>query len=161
VPVLLVHGAAVNVASPSGERQVPLAGFFVGPGRTVLQPGEVVISLDIPVPDGSSGAAFGRLTRRRGVDLATINLSVLLEAGRPTRMAFGAVAPTPILSVDATGALDGQREWSDAADAALAFMLSATRPISDVRGGRDYRVAMLPVLAKRAWQTARARLTGR
>jgi CO/xanthine dehydrogenase FAD-binding subunit len=41
---------------------------------------------------------------------------------------------------------------------ALASMLMATRPISDVRGGRDYRVAMLPVLARRTWQTARARL---
>ena len=158
VPVLLVHGAAVNIASPWGERQLPLAQFFVGPGRTVLQPGDVVISLDIPNPARSSGAAFGRLTRRRGVDLATINLSVLLEAGRPARMAFGAVAPTPILSVDTTGALEGEREWSGAADAALASMLMATRPISDVRGGRDYRVAMLPVLARRAWQTARARL---
>ena len=37
-------------------------------------------------------------------------------------------------------------------------MLTSTRPISDVRGGRDYRAAMLPVLSKRAWQTARERL---
>jgi carbon-monoxide dehydrogenase small subunit len=38
-------------------------------------------------------------------------------------------------------------------------MLMSTRPISDVRGGRDYRTAMLPVLARRAWQTARLRLS--
>ena len=158
VPVLLVHGAAVNIAGPSGGRQVPLGEFFAGPGRTALQPGDVVISLDVPIPGRSSGAAFGRLTRRRGVDLTTINLSVLLEAGRPARVAFGAVAPTPILSVDSTGALDGRGGWSDAADAALASMLLSTRPISDVRGGRDYRAAMLPILAKRAWETARARL---
>jgi CO/xanthine dehydrogenase FAD-binding subunit len=37
-------------------------------------------------------------------------------------------------------------------------MLATTQPISDVRGGRDYRAAMLPVLSKRAWHTARARL---
>jgi carbon-monoxide dehydrogenase medium subunit len=158
VPVLLVHGAVVNIAAPDGERQVPLAEFFVGPGRTVLRPTDVVISLDLPIPANAAGAAFGRLTRRRGVDLATVNLCVLLEAGRPARMAFGAVAPTPILSVDATGTLDGGREWSDRTDEALASMLTATRPISDVRGGRDYRAAMLPVLAKRAWQTARVRL---
>jgi carbon-monoxide dehydrogenase medium subunit len=158
VPVLLVHGAAVNIAGASGERSVPLSEFFVGPGRTVLRPGEVVTSLDLPVPARPAGAAFGRLTRRRGVDLATINLCVLLEAGQPARMAFGAVAPTPILSVDATGALEGGRDWSDAAADALASMLTATRPISDVRGGRDYRMAMLPVLARRAWETARGRL---
>ena len=159
VPVLLVHGAVANIAGPAGERRVPLSEFFVGPGRTVLESGELVVSLDLPIPSGPVGAAFGRLTRRRGVDLAVINLCVLLEAGRPARMAFGAVAPTPILSVDATGALDGSTEWTDASERALASMLMSTRPISDVRGGRDYRAAMLPVLARRAWQTARLRLS--
>ena len=159
VPVLLVHGAVANIAGPAGERRVPLAEFFVGPGRTVLESGELVVSLDLPIPSGPVGAAFGRLIRRRGVDLAVINLCVLLEAGRPARMAFGAVAPTPILSVDTTGALDGSTEWTDASERALASMLTSTRPISDVRGGRDYRAAMLPVLARRAWQTARLRLS--
>jgi carbon-monoxide dehydrogenase medium subunit len=161
VPVLLVHGAVANIAgqaSPGGERRVPLSEFFVGPGRTVLKSGELVVSLDLPIPSGPAGAAFGRLIRRRGVDLAVINLCVLLEAGRPARMAFGAVAPTPILSIDATGALSGTREWTAAADEALASMLTSTRPISDVRGGSDYRAAMLPVLSKRAWLAARERL---
>jgi carbon-monoxide dehydrogenase medium subunit len=164
VPVLLVHGAVVNIAgrvsdaSDAGERRVPLSEFFVGPGRTVLERGELVVSLDVPIPSEPAGAAFGRLIRRRGVDLAVINLCVLLEAGRPARMAFGAVGPTPILSIVPTGALAGTSEWTDAADEALASMLATTQPISDVRGGRDYRAAMLPVLSKRAWHTARARL---
>ena len=159
VPVLLVHGAVADIAGPGGTRRVPLSEFFVGPGRTVLESGELVVSLDLPIPAGPAGAAFGRLIRRRGVDLAVINLCVLLEAGRPARMAFGAVGPTPVLSVDAAGALSGTREWTAAADEALASMLTATRPISDVRGGRDYRAAMLPVLSKRAWLAARERLS--
>lgn len=158
VPVLLVHDAVANIAGPGGERRVPLSDFFVGPGRTVLRSGEVVVSLDLPIPTGPAGAAFGRLIRRRGVDLAVVNLCVLLEAGRPARMAFGAVGPTPILSVDESGALAATREWTSAADEALADMLKSTRPISDVRGGADYRAAMLPVLSKRAWLTARERL---
>jgi carbon-monoxide dehydrogenase medium subunit len=162
VPVLLVHGAVVNIAgqaSPGGARRVPLSEFFVGPGRTVLESGELVASLDLPIPAAPAGTAFARLTRRRGVDLAIINLCVMLEAGRPARIAFGAVGPTPILTSDANGALEGTREWSAAADEALASMLAATRPISDVRGGRDYRAAMLPVLSKRAWLAARERLS--
>ena len=138
VPVLLVHGAVANIAGPAGERRVPLAEFFVGPGRTVLERGELVVSLDLPIPSGPVGAAFGRLTRRRGVDLAVINLCVLLEAGRPARMAFGAVAPTPILSVDATGALDGSTEWTDASERALASMLTSTT--ADLRRARRARL---------------------
>jgi xanthine dehydrogenase iron-sulfur cluster and FAD-binding subunit A len=158
VPVLMVHGATVNISGRSHERRTPLSEFFVGPGRTVLQHGEIVTSLDLPIPAGVHGAAFGRLTRRRGVDLATINLSVLLEAGRAARLAFGAVAPTPVMSIDASGMLDGVREWTTASDEALVTMLEPTSPISDVRGGSDYRAAMLPVLARRTWHTARLRM---
>jgi carbon-monoxide dehydrogenase medium subunit len=82
VPVLLVHGAVVNVAGRSADRQVPLSEFFVGPGRTVLQDGRIRHLAGVPIPSGSTGAAFGRLIRRRGVDLAIVNLCVLLEAGR-------------------------------------------------------------------------------
>ena len=68
VPVLLVHGAVANIAGPAGERRVPLAEFFVGPGRTVLESGELVVSLDLPIPSGPVGAAFGTVdssARRR------------------------------------------------------------------------------------------------
>ena len=103
------------------------------------------------------------------VGLVLLPLSMMLELsgalGRDSgvadmllMLAFGAVAPTPIMGTDATGALDGTRDWSAAADEALASILSATRPIDDVRGGREYRAAMLPVLSKRAWQAARERL---
>ena len=83
MPVLLVHGAVANIAGPSGDRRVPLSEFFVGRWPDGAAAHEVVASLDLPIPAGSAGAAFGRLIRRRGVDLAIINLCVLLEAGRP------------------------------------------------------------------------------
>ena len=75
--VPMVHGAVANIAGPSGDRRVPLSEFFVGPGRTVLQHTNSSRRW-MPIPAGSAGAAFGRLTRRRGVDLAIINLCVLL-----------------------------------------------------------------------------------
>src|SRR5918999_3243244 len=73
-PALLVYGATVNLISATGRRQVPLNAFFTGPGRTVLAIGELVESIDLPLPETPTGAAFGRVTRRYGVDLATINL---------------------------------------------------------------------------------------
>src|SRR5690242_15726129 len=40
VPALLAYGGIVNVVGASGRRRVPLAEFQLGPGKTVLTPGE-------------------------------------------------------------------------------------------------------------------------
>ena len=78
-PALLVYDAIVNITGLHRARSVPLREFFTGPGRTVLERAEVVESIDLPLPAGPRGAAFGRMTRRRGVDLATINLCCLVK----------------------------------------------------------------------------------
>jgi len=52
-PPLLVLGAQAVIASTQGESMVPLEAFFLGPGRTVLQPGELL--KEIVVPIGQSG----------------------------------------------------------------------------------------------------------
>ena len=143
-PPLLVYGAVVNVASRAGERQIPLSEFFLGPGRTALAAGELVESIDLPIPVEAAGSAFQRITRRRGVDLATANLSCSVNRAGEVRMAFGAAAPIPLL---VTGTV-----------ASLEEMTAQARPISDVRGGAAYRQAMLLVMARRALEVSLGRL---
>jgi CO/xanthine dehydrogenase FAD-binding subunit len=157
-PALLAHGAVVNLVSAGTPRQVPLADFFTGPGRTVMHTGEIVASIDLPVPAARTGAAFGRITRRYGVDLATINLCCVVTAGGETRFAFGAVGPRPFSVVDRTGTLANAAASREARDAVLAAMLAQASPISDVRADREYRTAMLEVMSRRALATATTRL---
>lgn len=157
-PALLVYGAVVNLVAPGGRRRVPLADFFVGPGRTVLQPGELVESIDLPIPAAPAGAAFGRVTRRYGVDLATINLCCRVDASGDTRFAYGAVGPRPFLVADRRGVLADAGASADARAAALHELIAHASPISDVRGGRDYRLAMLDVMSRRALARAVQRL---
>ena len=131
--------------------------FSLGPGRTALGAGELVESIDLPLASDKTGAAFGRVTRRRGVDLATINLCCLvMESGR-VRFAFGAVGPRPFVVEDDTGALAGAGGRASQ-DAALDRVLAHATPISDVRANRDYRVAMLSVMSRRALDAATDRL---
>jgi CO/xanthine dehydrogenase FAD-binding subunit len=156
-PVLLVHGATVNLIGSAGPRRVPLHEFFIGPGQTVLGPSELVGSIDLPFSSDVGGAAFGRVTRRRGVDLATINLCCLVTGSGNVRFAFGAVGPRPFVVEDDTGALIG-RSGRASQDAALDRLLAHATPISDVRANRDYRVAMLSVMSRRALDAASGRL---
>jgi carbon-monoxide dehydrogenase medium subunit len=159
-PALLAYGARVNLVAATGPRQVPLSGFFTGPGRTVMNAGELVESIDLPVPATETGAAFGRITRRYGVDLATINLCCLVTRSGVTRFAFGAVGPRPFVVEDATGTLASSTSAAGARDAVLAGILAHASPISDVRAGREYRQAMLGVMSRRTLDAALARRRG-
>jgi carbon-monoxide dehydrogenase medium subunit len=157
-PSLLAYGATVNLVGPSGRRQVALETFFTGPGRTVLERGELVESIDLRKPAGPTGGAFGRVTRRWGVDLATINLAIVVTSTGEARCAFGAVAPRPILVVDTSGALAARPGDAAARRAAWTRLFASTSPISDLRGARDYRQAMLDVVSERTWNAAMDRL---
>ena len=161
VPALLIYGGVANVVGPAGSRSVPLADFFTGPGRTVLGRGELLESVDLLFPKGPVGAAFGRITRRRGVDLATINLCGLIGSDGAARFAFGAVAPTPFVATDESGALAIENSDEAARRAALRGLFAMARPITDVRGSLEYRSAMLEVMTDRTWQLAATRLNER
>jgi carbon-monoxide dehydrogenase medium subunit len=139
-PALLVYGAVVNLVSRAGRRAVGIVDFFHGPGRTAIGRGELVESIDLPLPRERAGSAFGRITRRRGVDLATVNLCCWIGQSGEQRIACGAVGPRPFLA-------RGEEE-----------MIAMASPISDVRGGAEYRTAMLRVIGRRTMEIARGRL---
>jgi len=157
-PALLVYRATVNLVGHAGRRNVPLSEFFTGPGTTVLARGELLESIDLPLAQEPSGAAFGRITRRRGVDLATINLCCLLTGSGEARVAYGAVAARPFVITDDSGALADRGSSSVARDAAIDRLIAQAAPITDVRGSREYRLAMLSVMTRRTLQAARERL---
>jgi CO/xanthine dehydrogenase FAD-binding subunit len=155
-PALLVHGASVTIESLDGERTAPLSEFFLGPRRTLCGPAELVTRLDLPRPEDGSGSAFRRLTRRRGVDLATVSVAAHVDRDGRTTLGLGAVGPRPIQT-----ALDAPVDPADTPglERALDERLEVATPISDIRGSREYRVAMVRVLAKRAVLAAADRRT--
>jgi len=154
VPVLLLHDATVVIAGSDGQRRVSLPDFFLGPRSTRCGADEVVIGLDLPLPVDAPGTAFQRLTRRRGVDLASVSVAAAVSSTGTVRLGMGAVGPTTLHStVDGVDIADEHE-----LDRALDELLEIATPISDVRAGRDYRVATLRALAKRAIATAAQRI---
>jgi CO/xanthine dehydrogenase FAD-binding subunit len=158
VPVLAVYGAQMKLLGPRGERLVPVIDFIQGNRCTVLAAGEVAAGLHIPFPNRPFGAAFARITRRRGVDVATVNLCCGVDNAGVTTFAFGAVSPRPLLLRDTDCALANPSVGAEAKAIALDAMIAKASPITDVRGSAEYRLAMLGVLAKRAQRRAAARL---
>lgn len=153
-PPLVALGAQVVIASASGERTVPLREFFLGPRRTQCGPGQMLTALVVPRPPVGSSSAFARMTRRRGVDLATCSVGVVVHKDGSMTAGLGAVGPTTLAS-GPTGPVDHTSR--DALAHAIDHLLAPATPIGDIRSGRAYRAAMLRVLTQRAVRRARDR----
>jgi CO/xanthine dehydrogenase FAD-binding subunit len=164
-PLLLVFGAHVQVLGPTGPRSVPIETWFRGPRRTTLRPGELVTGVAIPLLGDGDGAAFARLSRSRGEDLAQASVAVVVGAGTRVRVAFGAVAPTPVRARTIEVALeDGLTAAgtlsAEALGRAVAAVADEIRPITDVRATARYRLRMCEVMLRRAVAAAVARAGG-
>ncbi len=152
---LLALDACVVLASSRGRRRVPLAEFFLGPNRTILN-GALLVEIQIPGPHrgGRTGWSFQKLGRTES-DISLVNAAAGLQvdrAGKCTwaRIALGAVAPTPLRARKAEAALTGQTLTEESLEAACDAVAQDVRPISDVRCSAEYRREMSSVLTRRA-----------
>jgi CO/xanthine dehydrogenase FAD-binding subunit len=154
-PNLLAHEAVAVIAGPSGTRKVELTDFFVGPGQTVLQRGEILQELILPKPPEHSASAYLRFIPRNEMDIAVAGVSSFVHVDpatktvRMARIALASVAPTPVRARGAESVLEGNViSESLIASAGDAAVESAT-PITDVRGSAEYRRELVRVLTRR------------
>jgi len=163
VPALIAAGAIARIIGPNGIREVPVEEIPIGPGKTSLAKGEIIVSFLLPARPAHSGDAYQRFTPRTEMDIAVVGvgISLTLDGGgtcTAARVALGAVAPTALLVKEAADALIGT-PVDDAALEQLAKAASAAcRPIDDKRGTKEYRVKVAGVLAKRTAQQALERV---
>lgn len=163
---LLVNRAQCVIAGPRGVRTVPVEDFSTGPGKTVLQPGELLVALRIPRPAPRSADAYLRLIPRTEMDIAVAGagVSVTLDPRgvcTDARVAVGAVAPTALLVPAAAQALIGSSIDRAAVARAAEAASAAARPIDDKRGTVAYRKKVVGVLTSRAAVIAAERAKGR
>ncbi|HEX9118619.1 MAG TPA: xanthine dehydrogenase family protein subunit M [Anaerolineae bacterium] len=153
-PALLALDASIKIAGSAGERLVPLSEAFLGPGRTVVCPNEVLTEIRVPPARPHSGAAYIKHSPRRAMDLAAIGLAAFLglEGGRcvTVGIAMGAVAATPRRARAAEAILLGQPPTPERLAQAGETAAAESSPIDDVRGSAIYRRKMVRVLTERA-----------
>lgn len=158
VPLLIAFGATCHIVGPKSAREIPVEDFCTAPGQNVLQSGELLVSLHLPVPKPNSGARYLRFIPRNEMDIAVAGagVEVVLENGtfRSARIALAAVAPTPLFVREAGDALAEKPVNEASIAAAAAAARSAAKPITDMRGTADYRRHLCAVLTRRALETA-------
>jgi xanthine dehydrogenase iron-sulfur cluster and FAD-binding subunit A len=153
IPPLMALGAVLQLQSHRGSRRVPLAEFYTGVRRTVLEPDEWLADIAFPVPEPGTGSAFHKLALRRAQAISVVNAAVVLELdGRRVRRAvitLGAVAPTIVRAPAAEGFLTGKELSSAVVHEAARQAVQAARPIDDLRGSAAYRRDMVEVSVER------------
>ncbi|MEE8442557.1 MAG: FAD binding domain-containing protein [Dehalococcoidia bacterium] len=156
-PALIACGADVVVTGAQGERRLPLEELFLGPGRTALRAGELLVAVVLERPRPGTGSTFLKVSRV-AADIAKVNAAVMLvrEGNRivDARLAFGSVAPTPLRVQRAEAVLVGRTFAVDLVAEAARVASEEVTPIDDVRSTAWYRREIVRVLAHDGMHTA-------
>ena len=166
IPALIVHEATCNIKGPSGSRALRVEEFCLAPGKNALQAGEFLISVSVPAPKDKFGAAYLRFIPRNEMDIAVVGAGasvVLDEEGMhfvSSRIALGAVAPTPLFASGAGAFLAGKAVTRENIKEAARMAQSIAKPITDLRGTAEHRKHLCAVLVHRALNIAIERARG-
>jgi len=143
LPALYVLEAQLELGSRTTTRTVPIQDFITGPGQTLLEPGEILSAIRIPLPPADSTQCFEKVGRRRALAISVASLAAMLrltgKTVREIRLAFGSLGPTVLRCPEAEHWLTGRELTPDNLRHAAGMVRQSVRPISDMRATADYR----------------------
>ena len=160
LPVLMALDARVCLASAAGRRVVPIGQFITGVKRTTLVPGEIILSITIPVATGPQ--EFLKVGRRNAMVIAIASLALIVDIpARQVACALGSVGPTIIRCRQAEALVAAAVDWERLRiddpltyDEFSLLCAQVARPIDDHRATAAYRRHTISVLARRALMRA-------
>lgn len=139
-PALVALGAQIKIAGPAGEKTVPLEKFFVLPSvdfkkENVLNPGEIVTEIFVPVPRAGSKGFHHKVRERLAWDHAIVAVDTIVESSggvvRDARVVMGGVAPIPWRAAKAEEFLRGKKLDDAVAKQAGEIALEGAKPLKD------------------------------
>ena len=164
VPALIAAGCKAVIAGPGERKEIPIENFHLGPGKTILENGQMLVALKFPRRNNNSADAYLRMTPRTEMDIAVVGcgVNISIENGVCTnaRVSLGAVAPKPLLINDATDIMVGSSLDEETLEKVSKICRDSCNPIDDKRGTIDYRTKVAGVLFKRATLLAADRIRG-
>ena len=159
---LMALGATITMKSIHGERVIPIAEFYKGVRKTVMQPDEMLVDIAFPGQTPQQRGTFIKLGLRRAQAISVVNAAVIttLAPSNENGMAgyiveeavitLGAVAPTIIHAQNAEAYLCGRNLDAETIEQAAELAMQSATPIDDVRSSADYRHEMVRVCVLRA-----------
>ncbi len=147
---LIALDASLVLSSLAGERTIPLRDFYRGVRRTAMQSGELLREIRIPALTSAQRGLFLKLGLRRAQAISVIDVAFVLtfdgEIVTEACITLGCLAPTIIRATTAEEFLLGKRLDAEVRAHAGILACQDARPIDDIRGSAEYRLATLASL---------------
>ena len=146
IPFLCVCEAELELTGQAGTRTVNINDFYQDYKKFDLKPGELLTKITIPLPSKNRELRLYKISRRRDLDISTFTGAIWIERDGDTisdaGIAYGAVGPTVIRLKKTESFLRGKPLNLETMTAAGEIAVSEITPISDVRGGADFRLQL-------------------
>jgi CO/xanthine dehydrogenase FAD-binding subunit len=155
LPVLSATDATITLLSEHGSREVSFHDFMIGPKRNVRQPGEIIASVSMTIPQGWQGYAKVGVRNAMVISVASACLVINQRNSEAdtAHIALGSVGPTIIRCRDAEqwwGSLPRADQYSSSIIREFGERCaSEARPIDDHRSTASYRTHAISILASR------------
>lgn len=152
-PVWMSLDGEVRIVGAGGERTAAVADLFVGYYETILQEGELIAELRVPIKSGWR-SSYTKVTTRAAHDWPAIGLAISMDLqgrqARDLRIVLSAALDKPTRLVAAEAVLKGRDLDEAALKAAAEAAIGEVELESDNRGSADYKTHLLQIYVKRA-----------
>ncbi len=165
IPFLLVCEAEFELTGKSGTRTVNVNSFYQDYKKFDLRSGELLTRIRIPLPSKNSNLRLYKVSRRRDLDISTFTAAVQIEADDTEKItraaiAFGAVGPVVLRLPETEAFLVGKTLSLETMIAAGEISAGEITPISDVRGGEDFRYTLARNILLKYFHETQAQTVG-
>lgn len=149
MPALICMGARVLLRQGQQSREIDLQDFYIDYQKNVMQAGEFIEAVRVPVGDMAlvKDRAWQlrsyKLSKRFDQDISAVcaAFSVRLDDGKVVdiRIAFGGMAAIPKRATQTEAILKGQSWDEGIVHLAMAALSEDFQPLSDMRASQNYR----------------------
>jgi xanthine dehydrogenase YagS FAD-binding subunit len=154
-PALVALDAQMVIRNATDERTVAARNFFIGPWlditrMTVMQPGDLLVSIRIPGTFAGKPYYFEKVRDRQVWDFPLVNVAAAFAVNGTTiddsRLVVGGVAARPLRLVEAEEAIRGRARSEETARLAADIVARGAVPLRH----NAYKIPLMQNLVKRA-----------
>lgn len=160
--LLFTLNAVLELTGPKGTREIPVAEFYTGPGRTLREHAEILTA--IKITRENYRGFYGHYTKygkRNAMEIATLGCAVHVKLSADNmrisefRLGFGVAAPTPIRCFKTEETVKGMAVTDpELYEKIQEGAVSEVTPRSSWRASREFRLQLVRELSVRTAKEA-------